>query len=88
MEVTDGVLEAEDPQLHALCYLRSLDGLDETRLGDTNGLRHIDGLKVDGKVSWCPLMNWISIVLLYLIYSDKMLTFIYFYVVIVYVIDW
>ena len=52
--MTDGVLEAEDPQLHALCYLRSLDGLDETHLGDTNGLRHIDGLKVDGKVSWCP----------------------------------
>ena len=50
IEVVDGILEADQPNDHALCYLRYLDGLDETRLEDKNALRNIDGLKVEGQV--------------------------------------
>ena len=49
--MTGGILEVENPQSHALCYMRDFEGLDASRLTDANSHRNIDTSKVDGKVS-------------------------------------
>lgn len=50
IEVTDGILEGENPNQHALCYMRDYSGLTQDKLSEQNALRNIDGMKVDGKV--------------------------------------